>query len=430
MSDAPRPSPFTSPSDKALSALYGRDEAALDAARSRYRRVGERFMELFPGHDRPLFFSSPGRSELIGNHTDHQNGKVMCAAVGMDIVCAAAPRRDGIIRLKSKGFDKTDHIDLSALDPRAEEREHSAALIRGIAARFSQLGLGIGGFDAYTESEVRTGSGLSSSAAFEILVATVLDQLYNGGRLSGLERAQISRYAENVYFGKPSGLMDQCGCGIGGFIYIDFKDQSAPRVKQLHPDFAAAGYDLVISHPGGNHADLTEAYAAIPREMRAVAAALGKEVLSELAEEDFFAALPDLRGRLSDRALLRAMHFFGEQGRVEQACAALEKGDIPAFLQRLRASGLSSWMQLQNVAPPQGGAQQPLCLALSLSERFLGARGVCRVHGGGFAGTIQAFVPRDLTAAYLRLMDGAFGAGAACRMGLRPHGGVALSQLE
>lgn len=418
------------PADAALAKLYGSSATILEEQRQRYRLLAERFATFFPGKSDIAFFSSPGRSEIIGNHTDHQNGKVMCTAVKMDIVCAAVKNDEMKIRLKSKGFDKIDVIDLSNLEIQEDEKEHSASLLRGIAARFNQLGLNIGGFDAYTESSVMTGSGLSSSAAFEILVATVLDHFYNDDRLSGLERAQISQYAENVYFGKPSGLMDQCGCGIGGFIYIDFADKEHPQVKQLHVDFDAAGYDLVITHPGGDHADLTDAYAAIPYEMRMVAEALGKKVLSEVSRDDFFKALPRLRKEVSDRAILRAMHYYSEQERVDQAYAALQKADFAAFFALLKASGLSSWMQLQNISPPNDSTEQPIALALAVSERLLGKNGINRVHGGGFAGTIQAFVAQEATEAYIAGMSKIFGDGAAVKVGIRDYGGIALANLE
>lgn len=418
------------PSDKALFALYGTDEEIVNTQRQRYAHLHERFFDYFDTKAEVEFFSSPGRSEIIGNHTDHQQGKVMCAAVKMDIICAAAKNDEMIIRLKSKGFDKIDVIDLRELDVQKDEKEHSASLLRGIAARFDQLGLKIGGFDAYTESSVMTGSGLSSSAAFEILVATIMDYFYNDNQLSGLERAQISQYAENVYFGKPSGLMDQCGCGIGGFIYIDFADKNKPQVKQVKVDFDAAGYDLVITHPGGDHADLTDAYASIPFEMRAVAKAMEKTVLSEVAEADFYAALPRLHQDVSDRSILRAIHFYNEQKRVESAFSSLDKGDFPAFFAELKASGLSSWMHLQNISPPNGDAEQPIALALAVSERILDGRGINRVHGGGFAGTIQAFVPQALTDTYIREMNAVFGEDAAVKVGIRDYGGIALKNFD
>lgn len=417
------------PTNQALSALYGSETANLQFQLERYRGLLAGFQEYFPGPRDLSCFSSPGRTEIIGNHTDHQNGKVLCAAVKMDIIAAAAKNNDMLIRLKSKGYEKIDVIDLRELDPQPEEREHSAALLRGIAARFKQLGLEIGGFDAYTESSVRQGSGLSSSAAFEILVATIMDHLYNNNKLNGLERAQISQYSENVYFGKPSGLMDQCACSIGGFIFIDFFDKQNPRVEQLNVDFESAAYDLVITHPGGNHADLTDAYAAIPTEMKAVAEALGKTVLSEISAEDFYRALPRLHESLSDRALLRAVHFYNEQARVDRAFTYLKEENFPAFFDELKASGQSSWMYLQNVTAFSADTEQSLALALAISERYLAGQGATRVHGGGFAGTIQAFVPSALTEGYLRAMNEVFGTDAATKVGLRPYGGIALDLL-
>jgi len=410
-----------------MKALYGTRKDDLDTQARRWLRLAGLFESCFPDHQQAVLFSTPGRTEVGGNHTDHQHGRVLCASVDLDIIAVSAPNQDGIIRLQSEGFDHMDVIDLSRLEPQDDEKGHSASLIRGIAAAFAQRGCRVGGFDAYTTSRVPKGSGLSSSAAFEVLVATILDELWNGGKLTPVERAKIGQYAENHYFGKPSGLMDQCGCSVGGFMAIDFADPQKPVVTPIDLDFEATGHALVITNTGGNHADLTADYASIPQDMKQVAACFGCAVLRDVDETVFWQRLPGLRGQVTDRALLRAIHFFQDNDRVRLQSDALRRQDFDAFLTLVTASGASSRTQLQNIYSPSFPDEQSLALALSVSEKILAGRGACRVHGGGFAGTIQAFVPLDLVDDYLNDMRALFGPDAPSRMRVRPLGSVALN---
>lgn len=413
---------YTPEAVNTLQNLYGIEPEMIEAQQQRYLHLAKLFRDKFPGHSDAAFFSTPGRTEIGGNHTDHQRGNVLCAAVDLDIIALAAPNSDNVIRLKSEGFAKTDVIDLGLLDPIDNEREHSSALIRGIAAAFFQRGYLIGGLDIYTTSAVPKGSGLSSSAAFEILVTTMIDHMYNADSISPVERAVISQYAENVYFGKPSGLMDQCGCSVGGIITIDFEQKDKPQVKTLNVDFASSGYGLVITHTGGSHADLTSDYASIPADMRQVAACFGREVLREVDPDDFYSRLPELRGKCSERALLRALHFFEDSGRVGDQVAALEAGDFNGFLRLVNESGISSWTRLQNIWSVKAYSEQPVALALAVSSHLLNGEGACRVHGGGFAGTIQAFVPLDKVKHYSEGMRAVFGKDAVAELSIRNTG--------
>ncbi|MDW7656340.1 MAG: galactokinase family protein [Bacillota bacterium] len=410
-----------------MEVLYGPDPEVLTEQADRWQHLADLFSDCFPKHDQVRLFSTPGRTEIGGNHTDHQRGRVLCASVELDIIAIAAPNQDNIIRLQSEGFPHMDVIDLTHLEPIDVEKEHSASLIRGIASAFRQRGCTIGGFDAYTTSRVPKGSGLSSSAAFEVLVATVLDEMWNGSRLSPVDRAIIGQYAENNYFGKPSGLMDQCGCSVGGFMAIDFLDPSKPDVQPIDLDFAATGHVLVITNTGGSHADLTADYASIPHDMRKVAAQFGLSVLRAVDEAQFWQKLPGLRDLVGDRALLRAIHFFQDNERVRLQAKALNRRDFAAFLTLVQKSGLSSRAQLQNVYSDRYPQEQPISLALSVSEKILDGRGACRVHGGGFAGTIQAFVPNECVAAYLEAMRALFGEQAPWQMRIRSLGSVELT---
>jgi galactokinase len=379
------------------------------------------------GKDRDVsLFSAPGRTEIGGNHPDHQHGRVLAAAVNLDLICAAAKNGENVIRIKSQGFPE-DIIDLAALAPVESEKEKAASLIRGVAARFQQLGYEIGGFDAYTISDVLKGSGLSSSAAFEVAVGTILNHLFNGGGVDAVRIAQIGQYAENNYFGKPSGLMDQAASAVGGFVAFDFKDPGKPVVEPVDFDFASCGHSLCIVDTGGSHADLTADYAAVAAEMKAVAAYFGKEFLREVNEAAFFENLGALRAALGERQVLRAMHFFGDNARVPKQVEALKKGDFEGFKRMIIESGRSSRELLQNVFSTAAPIQQGLSLALSLSERLLAGKGAWRVHGGGFAGTIQAFVPNEMLAYYRERMENVFGAGTCHVLSIRPYGGVRLS---
>lgn len=410
--------------DPALQRLYGADSFGAPKLRQRFLEALAGFETSFPEQTLIGLFSAPGRTEIGGNHTDHQLGWVLGAAVSLDVIGVVSPREDNVIRVQSQGY-QLEEVDLSRLEPVPEERETSQALIRGIAARFSQFGYRIGGFDAYTTSAVMKGGGLSSSAAFEVLIGTVLNHLYNGGLVDPQRIAQVGQFAENQYFGKQCGLMDQMVSAVGGFVSINFGGER-PTIRQIPFDFRGARHHLCVTEVGSSHENLSGEYSAIPAEMKEVAACFGREVLSQVSPEDFRIALPHLHGRVSDRAILRAAHFFGETRRAEQQAQALEKGDFPRFLELVRQSGLSSFRWLQNIFAPQDPTHQPVSLALLASEQVLGERGACRVHGGGFAGTIQAFVPDDLLCQYEKAMEDLFGPGSCHRLAIRPWGGVCL----
>ncbi len=411
-----------------LARLYSPRKAALAAQQERISRLLDCFCTTFPGRARAAHFSSPGRTEVGGNHTDHNGGRVLAAAVDLDILAAAAPNTDGLIRLHSEGY-VPDLVDSSELAQVAGEKYSAAALIRGVCARFKQLGYQAGGFDAVATSTVPKGSGLSSSAAYEVLVATILNHLYNGGQIDPVQIAQISQFAENQYFGKPCGLMDQTTSAVGGFVTIDFRDSDHPLVRKVDFDFASSGYTLVIVDTWGDHADLTEEYAAVRNEMKAVALALGAPILRPLSEDLVLQNIPSLRQQVSDRAILRAIHFFRDDRRVVDQVAALEANDFPRFLQLVTASGRSSWMQLQNCYSHNAIAHQGIPMALTLSEALLGERGAWRVHGGGFAGTIQAFVPDDLLAKYVAAMENACGEGSCHCIQVRLEGAALVMGL-
>ena len=371
------------------------------------------------------YFSAPGRTEIAGNHTDHQRGRVLAAAVNLDTVAAVRLNGTNTIRILSQGYPLCQ-VELSELSPVEAEINTTAALIRGVAARFAQLGCVLQGFDAYCQSTVLPGSGLSSSAAYEVLIGTMINHLFFDGKVSQPEVAMIGQYAENVYFGKPCGLMDQTASAVGGLVTIDFADAAKPDIRSVNFDFSACGHALCIIDTRASHADLTDEYAAIPQEMKAVAGYFGKEVLTEVAESDFYAALPTLRQQFGDRAVLRGVHEFQENRRVIQQVAALEKGDFAGFLGLVKESGLSSWLYLQNVIPAGYIAHQDVAVALALCEKYLEGRGAYRVHGGGFAGTVQAFVPMDQLEAFRVGIDAALGQGACHILSIRPQGGVEM----
>jgi galactokinase len=371
------------------------------------------------------YFSAPGRTEIGGNHTDHQRGRVLAGAVNLDTVAAVRPNGTNTIRIQSKGYPLSI-VDLNQLTPVAEEINSTPALIRGVAARFTQLGCKVEGFDAYCESSVLPGSGLSSSAAFEVLIGTIINHLFFGGKVSQPEVAMIGQYAENVFFGKPCGLMDQTASAVGNLVTIDFFDKEHPVIEPVDFDFASSGHALCIIDSGADHADLTDEYAAIPGEIKAVAAQFGKEVLTQIDEAEFYARVPQLRKACGDRAVMRCIHFYQENARVPQQVAALNEGNFDKFLSLIKQSGYSSWMYLQNVIPAGYKAHQDVAVALGLAEHYLQGRGAYRVHGGGFAGTIQAFVPFDILDAFVAGMDAALGKGACHVLSIRPQGGVEL----
>ena len=371
------------------------------------------------------YFSAPGRTEIGGNHTDHQRGRVLAGAVNLDTVAAVKINGTDTIRILSKGYPKCE-VNINEQTPVEAEINSTPALVRGVAARFAQMGCQVKGFDAYCESTVLPGSGLSSSAAYEVLIGTIVNGLFFDGKATQPEIAMIGQYAENVFFGKPCGLMDQTASAVGNLVTIDFFDKDHPDIRPVDFDFAATGHALCIIDSGADHADLTDEYAAVPGEIKAVAAHMGKEVLTQIDEDDFYANIPALRKACGDRAVMRCIHFYQENARVPKQVEALEKGDFETFLQLIKESGRSSWMYLQNVIPAGYKAHQDVAVALGLAEHYLQGRGACRVHGGGFAGTIQAFVPVDILDAFVAGMDAALGQGACHVLSIRPQGGVEM----
>ena len=371
------------------------------------------------------FGSAPGRTEIGGNHTDHQHGRVLAAAVNLDTQAAVRLNGTNTIRVQSQGYPLCV-VDLDCLTPQESEINSTPALIRGVAARFVELGCPVRGFDAYVESTVLPGSGLSSSAAFEVLMGTILNHLFFNCKVSQPEIAMIGQYAENVFFGKPCGLMDQTASAVGSMVTIDFADPSAPVIEPIAFDFASCGHALCIIDTRASHADLTDEYAAVTRELKAICAHFGKDVLRDVPQADFFSAIPALRAECGDRAVLRAIHFYADNDRVPMQVSALKSGDFDTFLSLVKDSGHSSYMYLQNVIPAGRTTQQDVGVALALCEHYLDGRGAYRVHGGGFAGTVQAFVPMDLLETFRSGIDAALGEGACHVLSIRPQGGVEM----
>lgn len=394
----------------------------LGADPSRFAGLISMFKEHFGG-DHVRFFSAPGRSEICGNHTDHNRGKVMAAAVDLDVIAAVLPTGDDTVTVKSEGYPE-DTVSLDSLSPKDAEKNTSAALIRGVLAGFKARGYNIGGFKAYTRSNVLKGSGLSSSAAFEVLIGTVLSGLFNGGEVSPVEIAQIAQYSENEFFGKPSGLMDQMASSVGGFTKIDFNDPENPVIESVSLDLGEHGHRLCIVDTRGNHADLTPDYAAIPAEMKAVAGFFGKGFLREISRDDVIKNIAEIRKAAGDRAVLRALHFFDENRRVDELAEAIKSGDFSAFLGVINRSGESSYKYLQNVYSSSHPDEQGVSLAIYLAKSILGGTGAARVHGGGFAGTIQAFVPEEKLGAFVAGMEEVFGEGSCYVLNIRPFGGA------
>ena len=407
--------------DEKLALLYGRDQ--LSAQKARYTEAIDAFTALYGDREDLSLFSAPGRTEIAGNHTDHNHGRVVAASVDMDVIAVVSPTDNGVIRIQSKGYPQ-DTVSLSDLEIKPEEENKAIALIRGTAARFAQKGHRTGGFDAYTTSNVLKGSGLSSSAAFEVLVGTILSHLYNDAAVSPVEIAKYAQYAENVYFGKPSGLMDQMASSVGSVITIDFADTENPVIEKIDFDMAAMGCALCIVDVGGNHADLTHEYAAIPAEMKAVAGFFGRDVLRGVSYRDLMANAPLLRAQFGDRAFLRAIHFVKENERVGAIVHALKDKDYPRFLQLVTESGDSSYRYLQNVYAASDPKEQSMAVALEMAEDLLNGRGAYRVHGGGFGGTTQNFVPLDLLDQFRTGIESVFGAGSCHVLSIRPLGGT------
>ncbi len=409
--------------DAHLTALYAADEKALAWQKARYLKAIDAFEKLYPEEKDIFIFSAPGRTEVGGNHTDHQRGRVLAAAVNLDIIAVAAKTEGTVVKIKSEGF-RGDIVDVAVLVPQDIESTHSPALVRGVAKGFADAGYQIGGLVAYTTSSVLKGSGLSSSAAFEVLVGTLFNYLYNEGKVDAVKVAQISQFAENVFFGKPCGLMDQTASSVGGFITIDFENPAAPIVEKVDFDFAQSGYRLCIVNTGGNHADLTPDYAAVPAEMKAAARVFGKEVLREVDKDEYLANIAKVREAVNDRAALRGIHFFAENDRVVDEVNALNAKDFDAFKQLVIASGRSSYCYLQNVYSSRNPDEQGISLALAISEQVLSGKGAWRVHGGGFAGTIQAFVPGALVEEYVSRIEAVFGKGSCFLLSIRKEGGI------
>ena len=376
--------------------------------------------------EKQYVFSAPGRTEIGGNHTDHQHGCVLAAAVDLETVATVWVDDSTLIQIDSEGYPVIA-VDLNELDVREDEKNTTASLIRGIASAFVQRGAKLSGFRAKVKSTVLPGSGLSSSAAFEVLIGTILNELFFEKKLSAIEIAQIGQYAENVYFGKPCGLMDQMASSVGSLVFIDFENPAQPMVEKIRFDLAEAGYALCIIDSGADHADLTDEYAAIPAEMKQVCSFFGKDVLRQIPEEDFFAALPDLRRCVPDRAILRAMHIYEENQRVLRQVKALKENDVDTFLELVKESGRSSWMYLQNITPTGSIMHQEVAVSLALCKKLLSGKGAYRVHGGGFAGTVQAFVPLDMLDTFKDKIEAVLGKNACHVLNIREEGGIRVS---
>ena len=410
--------------DARLKEVYLSDKAVADQ-KERLAVIIDEYVKLFGDNENIELFSAPGRTEVGGNHTDHNHGKVLAASVDLDTVAAAVKRDDSVIVEKSFNFDALE-VDISDLNIHTEEFGKSSGLIRGMCAGFVEYGYKIGGFNAASMSRVLSGSGLSSSAAYEVLIGTILNHLYNDGKVSAVDIAKIAQFAENKYFGKPCGLMDQMASSVGSFITIDFKDPSEPIIKKVNFDFASCGHALCIIDTGGDHADLTDDYAAVRGEMEQAAEVFGKSVLRDVDEAEFMSNISLVREKVNDRAVLRAMHFYAENKRAEAEVKALESGDFDAFKELVTESGRSSYMYNQNVFTTKDVAHQGVSLALAMCEYLLKGKGAWRVHGGGFAGTVQAFVPVDMLDDFCEKIEAVFSKGSCHVLSIRPFGGIKL----
>ena len=408
--------------DTQLRRVYVTDDAVRNQEK-RYAELYDLFCDEFDCDDGVKFVSAPGRTEVCGNHTDHNRGKVLAAAIDLDAVAACRKVDGNIIRVKSVGYPM-DTINLLDLNVHKELFSKSSEIIRGMCAGFVERGYKVGAFEAYTTSNVLSGSGLSSSAAFEVLIGWVLNSLFNDNAVSAEEIAQIAQFAENKYFGKPCGLMDQMASSVGSFVEIDFKDTEKPLISKVDFDFSKSGYCLCIVDTGGSHANLTGEYAAVRENMESVAGFFGKDVLREVDEKEFYANIPAIREKLGDVPVLRAIHFFEDNKRVDKESDALSKGDFETFKSNVIESGRSSYMYNQNVYPVSAPKQQNLSVALAVAEQLLKGRGAWRVHGGGFAGTMQAFVPQDLLEKYLETMKAIYGENSCYVLSIRPVGGT------
>lgn len=407
--------------DERLLDIYA-DEQLIEYNRNRYVKAIEKFEELY-GEREVMICSAPGRSEVGGNHTDHQRGQVLACGLNLDAIAVVAPESDGIIRILSDDFD-LDDIDVNKINKDEVKDGSSEALVAGVAHKLKEDGYSIGGFSAFITSDVLMGAGMSSSAAFEVLIGVIFSYLYNDGKIDAIYNAQVAQYAENVYFGKPCGLMDQMASSVGSLVNIDFKDVKNPVVKKVEVDFDSFEHSLCIVDTKGSHADLTPEYAAIPSECKSVAALFGKEVLRDVPEEEFYDNLCMIREKVGDRAAIRAIHFYNDHNICGKEVKALEAGDFELFKALIKESGNSSYKYLQNVYPISDVKSQGVAICIALSERILGNHGVCRVHGGGFAGTMQAFVENGFVAEYKKEIEKYFGEGSCHVLKVRKYGGM------
>lgn len=402
--------------------LYGEEQ--LEKQKERYIRILERSCELF-GNKEVSLFSAPGRTEIGGNHTDHQLGKVVAASIHLDAIACVSKREDSIICYHADGFTVKD-VDISDLSIHPEEKNTTESLLRGVAAGFVRNHYDVGGFDCYCDSEVLSGSGMSSSACFEVLIGTIMNEMFNDGRATEVEVAKTGQYAENVYFMKNSGLLDQMACSLGSFAYMDFANAEDPYVSKIDFNPAEFGYELILTDVRASHADLSDEYSCVPEEMKAAAHVLGKEVLCDCTVQELISRCKEIREKCGDRAFLRAYHFVNETVRAEKEAEFMRKNDIRSFFDEVNASGRSSWMYLQNISAPGDPRHQAIAVALALSESLLGKNGAFRVHGGGFAGTIQAYVNKEISDRYIDMMESVFGKGCCYRLSIRDCGGIRI----
>lgn len=407
--------------DNSFSMLYG----DVSAARARYLKACESFEGIFSEKEGIRLFSAPGRTEIGGNHTDHQHGCVLAGGVNLDVIAVTAPNNDGKVRIKSEGYDM-DVIDITELEKNTAEHGRASALIRGVLSRFKELGADISGFNAYTTSNVLKGSGLSSSAAFEVLVGNIINGMFFNNKADEITIAKIGQYAEREYFGKPCGLLDQMASSLGGFTYADFFNPADPITEKINLDIHSFGYTLCVVDTGGNHANLTQDYADITIECKEISNKLGVDFLRDADQNRFYNSIAELRRACGDRAVLRAFHFFNENDRVEKQKAALKAGDFEGFLKLVNESGESSYDYLQNLYSNSAVSEQGLPLAIALTKKFLNGKGACRVHGGGFAGTIQCYIPSELLADYKKTIEAVFGENSCCVLNIRPVGGYEI----
>ena len=407
--------------DNDFAMLYG----DINSARNRYINALEEFEKLYPVSKDIRIFSAPGRTEVSGNHTDHQHGSVLAGGVNLDVIAIVSENDDDIIRIKSQGYDM-DTVDIADLEINESQKGKAISLIKGVCHKFSELGYKLGGFNAYTTSNVLKGSGLSSSAAFEVLIGNIINGLFAESKVDAIEIAKIGQFAEREYFGKPCGLLDQMASSLGGFTYADFNNPNDPITEKFELDIKKYGYTLCVVDTGGNHANLTQDYADITIECKQISNALGVEFLRDADTNKFYSSLASLRKEFGERAVLRAFHFFNEQARVLKQRDCLKSGDFEGFLALVNESGQSSYDYLQNLYSTTAVKEQGLSLAIALTKQFLNGKGACRVHGGGFAGTIQCYIPTDLLSEYKQMIEEVFGENTCCVLNIRPVGGYEI----